>query len=87
MSKPESGRMTCREHPDRPAAIREAMKHGYIPIHRSDGLLVFSNGKQKIAVQRETRPRSVVFHLVAAPPVFVTSNEVAAERIAIEAAA
>jgi len=59
-----SARLTRRDHPSVAAAIAEARKFEFWPVHRPDGLLVLSNGKERLAVQRETRPRSVVFHLV-----------------------
>lgn len=56
--------MIRRNHSSREAAIREAMGHGYWPTHRRDGMLVLSNGKQQVALQRERMPRSLRFHLV-----------------------
>ncbi len=52
------------DHRSAAEAIREAMRHDFIPAHRRDGLIVLSNGKRQVAVAREARPRSTVFHLV-----------------------
>lgn len=59
--------MIRRNHPSREAAIRAAVEAGYWPVHRRDSLYVLSDGKQHLAIQRETRARSEVFHLVPAP--------------------
>lgn len=69
-TKIDTGRMTLREHPTRAAAIAEAVKHGYWTQAgiRRDGHLILANGKRPLAILRETRARSVVYHLVDAPP-------------------
>lgn len=59
--------MKRRDHDSREAAIRELMKHDYSPLHRRDGVLVFSDGKRRAAIQREQRQRSTVYHLVDPP--------------------
>lgn len=56
--------MKRRDHKSVADAIREAAAHDFLPIHRRDGLHVLSDGKRKVAIARETRARSVVFHLV-----------------------
>lgn len=59
--------MKRRDHVTREDAIRELMKHDYLPLSRRDGLLVFSNGKERAGIQREERARSTVYHLVDPP--------------------
>lgn len=59
--------MILRNHPTRETAIQTAVAGGYWPRHRYDHLFVLSNGKRELAIQREDRPRSTVFHLVDAP--------------------
>lgn len=59
--------MNKRNHASRETAIREAMKNGYWPRH-STGVLVLSDGKHELAIQRETRPRSTAYHLVKYEP-------------------
>jgi hypothetical protein len=78
-----TGRMTRREHNSRASAIREAVRHGYWDKAgiRADGIYILTDGKNELAIQRETRARSVVFHLVEAPPPgFITAAEVEAEK-------
>lgn len=59
--------MIRRNHPSREAAIRAAVEAGYWPLHRRDSIYVLGNGKEQLAIQREERARSTVFHLVPAP--------------------
>lgn len=49
-------------------AMREARKHGYWPRHRRDGLNVWRKGEQELALKRERRPRSTVWHWVSEVP-------------------
>lgn len=59
--------MILRNYPTREAAVGAAVAAGYWPRHRYDHIYVLSNGKRELAIQREDRPRSTVFHLVDAP--------------------
>lgn len=59
-----TARLQRREHPSVAAAIRAAGAFDYTPVHRSDGFHVLSNGKERLAIRREQRPRSTVWHLV-----------------------
>lgn len=69
-SKPKTtGRMIRRDHKARATAIREAYDHGFWqkPGLRQDGIYVLTDGKQELAIHRDARPRSTVYHLVEAP--------------------
>jgi len=55
--------MKTREFPSAQAAVAEALKFGYWPKHRRDGLIVMSNGRREYGVAVETRPRSKAYHL------------------------
>lgn len=59
--------MIRRNHGSKIAAIREAMNHRYLPLCRRDGVLAFSDGRNTVAVAREDRARSSVWHLVPPP--------------------
>lgn len=60
--------MKTRDFTSTVDAIREARVGGYWPRHRRDGVMVVSNGKRELVLQRETRPRSIVWHWSAGVP-------------------
>lgn len=53
--------MQRRNHASR-AAAWAALPQGFWPVHRRDGMLVVGDGKTELALQREQRARSTVFH-------------------------
>lgn len=56
--------MINRGHTTEQAAWAEALKNNFWPCQRGDGLLVVSNGKTRLALQREHRARSTQWHWV-----------------------
>ena len=60
--------MIRRNHGSREEAIRTALRAGYWPISRRDGLWVLRRDDgSEVAVAREERARSQVWHLVDPP--------------------
>jgi hypothetical protein len=63
--------MRRREFPDAADAIRELESHGYheafVPATMPNRRRWVKKGKPSLALIREARPRSVVFHIVEYP--------------------
>lgn len=63
-----SGKLQRRNHPSARAARTELASHGYLLIHTRPGAPEkWARGPEQLAIAREEKPRSILWHIVAYP--------------------